>query len=223
LLARGANAGVRDPASPHTHTSKLVGSVRCALPCKLPTPAFPAHAGRLMRTSGAVEQLERRILGEDAEPLILKSWQDGAAAALALVSQAKRSIHILSYDLDPQLYDNEPFVAALKEFCLRSGYAEARLLLRDATYAIKHGHRVIGLSRRLTSCIQIRKPLAETREVEGSFLVADGLAVLSRKLAADPAGTVDFRTLGEARRLLELFADLWERSAPDPELRRLHI
>jgi hypothetical protein len=59
--------------------------------------------------------------------------------------------------------------------------------------------------------------------VEGAFLVVDGLAVLARKLVANPEGTVDFRAPAEARRLAELFGDLWESSAPNPELRQLHI
>jgi hypothetical protein len=170
-----------------------------------------------------VEDLAQRVLGEDAGTLVIRTWDDAARAALALTSQARKSLYLLSYDLDPLVYSTEPFTEAVKNFCLRSRYSEARVIVQDSSYAVKHGHRLVELSRRLTTCIQIRTPLPGAREAEGAFLLVDGVAVLTKKLAGSPEGTVDFRAPAEARRLTELFSDIWEHSIPDPELRTLHV
>jgi hypothetical protein len=174
-------------------------------------------------TGHSMEDFAQRVLGEDAGVLVFKTWEDAAQAVLALTSQARKSFYLLSYDLDLPLYSTEPFSEAVKSFCLRSRYSEARVIVQDSSHAVKHGHRLVELSRRLTTCIQIRTPLPGAQEAEGAFLVVDGVAVLTKKLAGSPEGTVDFRAPAEAKRLTELFSEIWEHSTPDPELRTLHI
>jgi hypothetical protein len=174
-------------------------------------------------TVAGMEDLTHRVLGRDGGNLPFKTWEDTARAALALVSQAKRSMLLLSHDLDPPVYDNEAISEAIKGLCLRSRRADARIVVRDSSYAVKHGHRVVELARRLTTCIEIRRPLPDARESEGVFLVVDGAGIMLRQSPGSPEGTVDFRAPAQARRLTDLFSEIWEHSLPDPELRTLHI
>ena len=63
----------------------------------------------------------------------------------------------------------------------------------------------------------------QDRDFNQAFLVADGTGVLHRPQSELYDGTLNFNDPGQAKVLLERFEELWEQSAPDPELRRLHV
>jgi hypothetical protein len=53
--------------------------------------------------------------------------------------------------------------------------------------------------------------------------VADETGLVFRKQAHRYEGIVNFNDRGRCRQVLSDFNDSWEKSAPDPELRRLHL
>lgn len=168
-------------------------------------------------------QLDGRRLGEGDAPVTLVSRDDQRIAAARLVQLARRSLDIYSRDLDAAIYDDQDFIDAVRSLAIATKHKAVRILVKDSSRAVKYGHRLIPLAQRLTSFIEIRKPPAEYRDYNEAFLVVDGCGYIHRKLADRYEGLAHFNAGRDARRLVEFFDEVWQSSAPDPDLRRLYL
>lgn len=153
----------------------------------------------------------------------LETVADNRDAALAVAREARRSLVLLSWDLEPPIYATPDFLDTVRALATSSRFARIRILVQDPTRVIRQGHRLVELARRLSSFIEIRRPHPEHRDLPESFLVADERAVLYRTLASRPEGVVDLHDPVLARDKLRLFDSLWEKAETEPELRRLGI
>ena len=97
------------------------------------------------------------------------------------------------------------------------------ILLRDGRSAVQNGHRLIELSRRLSSRIEIRRPADEYLDFNETFLLADDCGYLHRTRDTRYEGTASFNNPAATLRLKRYFMEAWECSQPDVEMRRLHI
>ena len=171
----------------------------------------------------ATVDLSTQRLGQGHDTLYLKTRADNREAALRLVQQAHRSLHLFTHDLDPSLYNTREFIEAVKQLAIGSPHAKVYILLQDPTAAITRGHRIVELARRISSHVFIHRAVDEDLDRPDSFLVVDERGILRRPHGARFEGTVEFNNPGEARQLLKYFNDAWERSVPETELKRLHI
>ena len=162
-------------------------------------------------------------LGEDHEALPLKSLADNIAVADALASQARRTFDLFTRDLEPRLYDREPFYQALRQLAISSRNAEVRILIMDSNRIVKEGHRLINLGRRLSTYFQFRKVAEDYQDLPYSFLVADGRGYLYRSLAVQYNGEADFNNPYRSKELAREFEEIWQHSQPDPNLRQLYL
>jgi predicted GNAT family N-acyltransferase len=144
----------------------------------------------------------------------------GLAQCLA---EPRRRLTIQSQQLDHVLFDHPDVVSAVSAFARSAAATQVRILISDSSLIISRGHRLVELSRRLDSHIEIRKAPDEhapadtsfvTWDDQGYFLMPDFRQYLASANAYDPV---------QARRLAEQFGLLWERSVPDPELRVLRL
>jgi len=140
-----------------------------------------------------------------------------------MTSQCLSSLEIFTRDLDPPLYDQEPFLDALSKLCLTNRKARVRFLVQDPNPAVKRGHRLIELARRLSSSIELRQPHPDYRHHNEAFLIADDCGLIHRSLSDRYEGTANFYDPVRAQRRLNFFTEVWERSEAHPEFRRLHI
>ncbi len=164
-----------------------------------------------------------RILASTAGVLELAGTQPIRDVSVHLAQQARRELRILTRDLESRIYDQPAFLDALKQLVLSSSQSRIRILLQDDQPAVKYGHRLIELARRLTSNIAIRVPTAEYRDYAANFLVADDSGYILREIATIYEATADYHAPLKAERLIAFFDSVWEHSLPDPELRRLHL
>lgn len=153
----------------------------------------------------------------------LETQADSRDAALEVASIARRSLVILTNDLEPGVLDSPEFLERVKNLALGSRFATIRVLLKDSTRAIRDGHRLLELSRRLSSFVEIRKPHPDYADIAESFIVADERAVLYRTLGNRWEGIADSDDPMLARDKLKLFNDIWQRSNQDSETRRLGV
>ncbi|MGA9853368.1 MAG: hypothetical protein WBR15_10610 [Gammaproteobacteria bacterium] len=153
----------------------------------------------------------------------LATSEDNRNAALELVSAARTNLALFTRDLEPSIYDTAEFVAAVQQLALHSRFSRIRIVVIDPTAAIKGGHRLVELGRRLTSYIQFRRPSADHAKLSESFLIADETGVLYRPLASRYEGFADPDNPFEARTRLRSFDDIWEQAEPEPEFRRLGL
>jgi len=145
------------------------------------------------------------------------------AASVALAAGARRSLHIHSRHLDPDIYDNQPFLDALTRLVTSHPSAFVRILVRDAGPAINDGNRLIQLAQRLSSSIEIREPGLQHRGYNAAFLVADARGVIYRELSDRYESQADEDNRARARQLIHYHDQAWAFSVSNPSLRALHI
>ncbi|HLW74548.1 MAG TPA: hypothetical protein VKT74_05720 [Gammaproteobacteria bacterium] len=153
----------------------------------------------------------------------LENLGDNREAAVAVATVAKRELVLFSRDLEPSLYDNEPFLKAVQSLATRSRMSRIRVVSIDPGSAIHAGHRLIALAQRFSSYIEIRRASRDHADLTETFLVADDVALLHRPIATRYEGYADLYAPPAARLCLKTFTGIWEDAEPDPEFRRLGI
>jgi len=168
-------------------------------------------------------EFDAQILGESDQDIALNDRDDNHAAAVALALQARRRLTIFSRELDPRVFDHADFVEAVKALATRSRFSRIEILVQNSERIVKQGHRLVELSRRLNTFIELRKPHSDYRDYNQAFVIADEVGVLRNPIADRYQGAVNFKAPLLARELEQFFKEVWERSEPDIELRSLHI
>lgn len=144
-------------------------------------------------------------------------------SALAVVETARRTVLILSPTLDAALFGNARMISSVSKLARRSRSAIVRVLLEDPKSIAEAAHPLLELARRLPSKIDMRRLPDNDAPLRRSFVVVDGEAVWIQPDRDAYAGWSNTYDRIEARRLVEEFTALYERSAEDPHLRLLSL
>ena len=137
---------------------------------------------------------------------------------------ARYEIAIYTRDLDPALLDVPPILDAIKRIALSGRRARVRILVQEPRKPLADGHRLIALAQRLPSLIEFRTPQDEQdRQYASAFLINDRRGYLFRTLASRNEGEGSTYAPGRHAQLREYFDQVWERSVPSEELRKLVI
>lgn len=166
---------------------------------------------------------DRFALKEDSQAVAIDTSEACRFAALSMVRQAARSIEIVSRQLDPRLYDNQDFCDAVSQLVTSSRRARVRALVRFTDPVTKHGHRLVALSQRLSSFIEMRVPAREFDDYNAAFLIVDGAGVIYRTLSDGFEATVNFNSPRTAQELSRQFESMWQTAQPDANLRRTNL
>jgi len=142
---------------------------------------------------------------------------------IALTQQTSRKIDIISKNLDSGVYDNLDFIEAVKQLSISSKFTKIRILLKDSESMTRYGHRIISLIQQLTSSIEVRKISEEYKSYNEAFSLYDGKGVIYLRYADRYEGLANFDRPRLVTELANFFDEVWERSVPDENLRRLHI
>ena len=162
------------------------------------------------------------ILGQFPDTIDLDDSAAQRGAAVTLTLQARRCVDIYTRDLDKKIYDHKDFLDGLQNLAANHR-GLIRILVKDSSNAVKYGHRIIPLSQRLTSFIEVRKVADDYKEYNEAFLIADEIGYAHRKHADRFEGVARFNAAKEATSLLIFFNEVWRNSAPDPDLRRIYL
>jgi len=170
-----------------------------------------------------LKELEKHVLGETRDLIRLESRDDNRLAANRMVEQGQMSLRLFTPNLDPRIFDTNEFVEAVKNLALASTYSKVYILILNPTTVVSHGHRIVELARKISSHIFIHRAAEEDQTRVDSFMIVDEVGFIRRPHADRYEGSVEFNNPGEARLLTKEFKNAWERSVPEPELRRLHL
>ncbi len=162
-------------------------------------------------------------LGETAADIDIDSAEHQRLAALAMVRQAHSMIAIISRKLDPHAYSTPEFVEALKQLVLNHRRARVRIIVFEAQLIRRRGHLLLDLSGKLSSFIELRKADVQYKNFNQSLLLVDNTAYLLRLSAERYEGRVNFNDKRQTKALAELFEEMWAKSGPDPNLRRMNL
>lgn len=159
------------------------------------------------------------VLGVTAPLQRFECSDDARRHALALLNQTQRSLSLYSLDFDPWLYNHSSIEQACVRLLLAHPRNRIRVLLQDCSRAVKQGHRLLSLARRLSSNMQIRRLHPDYPAQTSTFLVADSCGVLVRPEPDQHVGYALYRDPGRARQLQRQFDTAWDHSLTDPDLR----
>lgn len=158
-------------------------------------------------------------LGETVELQRFGNAEQARALLLPLLQQARRNLCLFTPDLEPWLYNHSLIQDACRAFLLGHPHNRLRILLRDSSRAIRDGHRLLALSRRLSSNLQIRKLHPEQPVEEVAFLLADDRGLLIRPELDQYTGYALYNDPGRSRLRQAQFDQAWDYSILDPDLR----
>ncbi|SDU00638.1 hypothetical protein SAMN05216296_1210 [Pseudomonas pohangensis] len=158
-------------------------------------------------------------LGETTELQRFNSAEQARCLMLAMLQQARRSLCLYTPDLEPWLYNHNLIQDSCRAFLLGHPHNRLRILLRDSGRAVRDGHRLLTLSRRLSSNLHIRKLHPDYPAEEVAFLLADDRGLLLRPEIDQYAGYALFNDPGRTRLRQAQFDQAWDSSVLDPDLR----
>jgi len=120
-------------------------------------------------------------VGESSNNIELNSKNNHYAAAVAILSQACRSIILFSPELDPNLLNTSEIKELFKDLAIKDRHSSVKMLIHDSRKLVLSGHHLVDLSRQLSSHIDIRKTPRELIDHPEMFLVVDETALLYMK------------------------------------------
>lgn len=162
------------------------------------------------------EVSEHLYLLEDAEAF--------AKHAKQMVEQSSREVCILSTNLDPLLFDQDDFADRLSKLARSDRHARVRILVKDIRPMLDRGHKLLNLSRRLSSKVHIHRLLTDPEDNCHSYLLGDREHLLYMHEDGVYHGFADYQAAPKLRQFLEDFNHLWEQhSELSPDLRRMYL
>ncbi len=153
----------------------------------------------------------------------LESAEDFLNQTHNMIERGKRTLNLLSDNLDPLIYDRNDTVALISAFSRRARNIEVRILVRDTRNLSAQGHRLAKLHQRLPSKIQLRKLTAEPTNSQMGYLCVDAQFLIYKNDESCYLGFANYRAFSEIKTLREEFDRLWEQAETDPGLRILHL
>ncbi len=163
------------------------------------------------------------ILGVTNECIKIDSRQLNKDAVLKLVSSAQENVLILSRHLDSSIYNQLDFLDVASQLARRKRSSYIHILVNDPSQVIKQGSRIVELSQRISSKIEIRTICDEFLQFNRSFLIADSIGYLHNAKADLYDAEVNFNDKEMSNELSDTFNKIWEQSIQDTAIRRLCI
>ncbi len=159
-----------------------------------------------------------------ARPVEVSTLAAAQSVTDELVGTARHRAWFYSRDLDRLLLDRQPVLDALRRIALSGPQAGIRILVLEPAIPVRDGNRLLHLAARLSSHFQLRTPVVEEdRQYASAFVLNDVGGYYFRPIGARYEGEGNPHGPGRHGQLLEHFEQVWERSEPDPELRRMAL
>ncbi|WP_323815506.1 hypothetical protein [Cellvibrio sp. NN19] len=140
-----------------------------------------------------------------------------------LVQHSRRSIAILTQNLDALVYATPEFLQQLSNFARSSRNAQVQILIKDTKPAIESGHTLVRLAQRISSKIIVRKMTVEPNNKTMAYMLGDTDKLLFKNDDAIHRGFFNSAAASEIKSLREEFNYLWQYGEPEPEFQILHI
>ena len=162
-------------------------------------------------------------IGEQNELIQLGNCEENQLVAACLAQKCRRLLDIVSRQLDPPIFNAPEFVEAVRQLIIKNRRPQVRIIVFDPAAIVRHGHQLLELAHRHSSCIEMRKASAEFNGYNECLLVADETAYLHRNNSARYEATVNFNDRRQSRFYLDDFATMWEAASPDHNLRQMNL
>ncbi len=166
---------------------------------------------------------EEHRLGIDDDEIDIDTAGEQRSAACLMTQQASRSIDIISRELDPAVYSVPEYHEILKNMLLANRRARVRIIVFESQLIARRGHLLLELAGNLPSFIEFRTPGREYQQFNESLFVADATGFIYRNSATRYDGNLNFNDKRKSKTFMDVFEEMWARSAPDSNLRKLSL
>ena len=171
-----------------------------------------------------MHDLNKLRLGKSPDEVLnIETRQEVYDFVLEITKQSSKKITIISKDLEPLIYNQSDFLEALKNMALNGRRVQIRVLVSDVESIRNADHRLLDLSSKLPSFIELRKISPEYKNFNKAMLIADEIGYVYRENANRYEGKINFNSPRECKNLLDKFDEMWETALIDKNLRRIHI
>ncbi len=170
-----------------------------------------------------MHDIEECRLGETDKVLQLEKRTDNILVTNHMAKQCHRTMNIISRTLDPVVFDTAEFVDAVKYLALRHRRAQIQIIVFEPDTIVKRGHRLLDLSGRLSTFIELRKGHYSFDDYNECLLIADSAGYIHRQNGERYEGTSNFKDRRHSTHLLKQFTDMWEMATPDPNFRKMML
>jgi predicted GNAT family N-acyltransferase len=180
----------------------------------------------MQRPLDGLSEPERPAAPVPPEPVTLRAStrEELIDVTLQLLAGARRSMCVRVRELHPLLLNDTACLVELRRLAISGRGASIRILVEDLTRALQEGTRLLELAQRLSSVIEMRRPVEPADLAYGSaFMCVDSCGYLFRPQESEMASTGSTYAPGRHAELMRLFEEVWARSEPWPELRALGI
>lgn len=159
------------------------------------------------------------------ERIILSELSDFQHHSVALLASARRSVQILSPQLDPLIFSHSEIASELVALLRRAGrHCQIQILISDKEPLLAQDHRLERLYQRLRPAMELRQLTKRYSIKKLSFIVVDGKRLLLQHETQSYRGFVEQEGQVKARQLLEEYENCWQRhSAEIDELKQYYI
>ena len=193
-----------------------------------------AEQGNAVQSSGEFElgiltQDPAAAAAPDVSPLLaglepggfqtLASLDDMRAAVNKLAAGAQRLLSMYTPDLEPELYDQTPFLDIAKRFVLARNFVKIRVLVGDGRKLARDTNRFVAMGRRLGSYIELRYVQKPIPQRSAGYLIADDRNYVLHEKHGVWSGIADFGSPRNARIVLNEFDAIWMANASDDDLK----
>ena len=157
-------------------------------------------------------------------PLRSSSREELIEVTRKLLSGARHSMCVLVRELHPLLLNDTACLVELRRLAISGRGASIRMIAQDLTRALQEGTRLLELAQRLSSVIEMRRPVEPADlAYRSAFMCVDTCGYLFRPLESEMVAEGSTWAPGRHAELMRLFEEVWARSEPWPELRTLGI
>lgn len=180
----------------------------------------------MRRTLGAMPEPDRPSPPPPPEPRALRAAtrEELIGVTQTLLSGARHSMCVLVRELHPQLLNDTACTVELRRLAISGRGASIRVIAQDLARAMQEGSRLLELAQRLSSVIEMRRPLEDSDlAYRSAFMCVDTCGYLFRPLESAMTAVGSTWAPGRHAELMRLFEEVWARSEPWPELRALGI
>jgi len=162
-------------------------------------------------------------LGEDNNLIMLRREEDFRNIILEMAGQALLSIRIYSPLLEHKLFDSLELFETCSALARKNRHTSIEILLYEAHRAVKNGHALLEISRKLPSSIKMKIVHPDYRPLNHEYVLVDSAGVIYRHDHEDFDGYANFSDKTECARLGRQFQAAWESGLNDPDLRQIRI
>ncbi len=140
-----------------------------------------------------------------------------------MLIHAERTIDIFTHTLEPGIVNHKSVIKALKALPRHATAARLRILIQESRETVTECAAFVEMARKYSSFVECRR-LGEIKEIKpASWMTVDRDKYISRHNPHSYQGTACRRDKATVRTLTERFDEHWEKSVPDPEIRRLCV